>query len=76
LARPAALRSFLNALFFILPNMGLLLLETVTDANEAAAAAREVVQAVGRTQVRATFISEAAPNDKVGARSQTLGIGL
>jgi len=56
--------------------MGLLLLETVTDANEAAAAAREVVQAVGRTQVRATFISEAAPNDKVGARSQTLGIGL
>ena len=77
LARPAALRSFLNALFFILSNMGLLLLETDTEANVVLAVPGEVEGAVGRTQVRTGPVPGAAPKDTVGARSADIErIGL
>jgi len=77
LARPAALRSFLNALFFILSNMGLLLLETDTDADVAVAVAGVVEVTGGRTQVRTEIAPGAAPTDTAGARSADIErIGL
>ena len=73
-----ALRSCLNALFFILPNRGLLLLETDTEANAADAVAGAAVATVGRTQGRTAKVPRAAPKDTAGARCagiERIGLG-
>ena len=58
--------------------MGLLLLETDTEAKVAAAVAGGAVATVGRTQVRTASAPRAAPNDTGGARCagiERIGLG-
>ena len=58
--------------------MGLLLLETDTEANVVAAGAGGVRAAVGRTQARTGRVPGAAPIDTVGARRayiERIGLG-
>ena len=58
--------------------MGLLLLETDTEANADAAVAGVDVAAGGRTQVRTRTIPGAAPKDTDGARGadiERIGLG-
>ena len=58
--------------------MGLLLLETDTEANGVVAVTGGVVVAGGRTQVRTGIAPGAAPKDTEGARSaeiERIGLG-
>ena len=58
--------------------MGLLLLETDTEANVAEANAGAAAEAVGRTQARPSIVPGAAPKATVGARGadiERIGLG-